>query len=227
MRKPPFFLEKGMTTVQLRQLSDDVLERAGKRLLRRRFMVGIAGGPAAGKSTMAKAIVDELNRISSTEVAIYVPMDGFHKSAVVLKEEGTTPIKGKPETFDEVALWKFLRDLKNFRRPLSGPVYSREQHDVIADAYVIDKQFIAVVEGNYLFLEQGCWSKIRKLFDYKLFIDVPEKVAVDRLFARHLKGGKSNEEAARKIFEVDMKNFELVQPTAAFADRIICSAFNL
>ena len=56
-------------------------------------MVGIAGSPGAGKSTVAKEVAVRLNSLwlekqgeqsggdtvaSSTEIAVAVPMDGFH-----------------------------------------------------------------------------------------------------------------------------------------------------
>ena len=48
-----------------------------------RRLLGITGGPGAGKSTLAGQVVDELG-----ELAVLVPMDGFHLADAVLDELG-------------------------------------------------------------------------------------------------------------------------------------------
>ena len=77
-------------------LADRVLRLAAARPdPRRRLVVGIAGAPGAGKTTLATALNERLGGR-----AALVGMDGFHLAQSVLAAHGTTEIKGAPETFD-------------------------------------------------------------------------------------------------------------------------------
>jgi pantothenate kinase len=54
-----------------------------------RRILGITGSPGAGKSTLARALVDALG-----EHAVYVPMDGFHLADDELVRLGRRDRKG-------------------------------------------------------------------------------------------------------------------------------------
>jgi pantothenate kinase len=59
-----------------------------------RFLLGITGIPAARKSAFAALLAATLNRVAGKEVAVVVPMDGFHLPNVVLEERGLRAVKG-------------------------------------------------------------------------------------------------------------------------------------
>jgi len=183
--------------------------------------VGIAGPPAAGKSTLAACLVKAINAVSTIPSAVNVPMDGFHRHSSELRKQGTLSIKGAPRTFDVDKLKEFLCSLKISFSPCRGPLYSREIHDVVEDAYSIDFEPIVIIEGNYLLLDAPGWKGISELLDWRLYLSVEESVSVQRLFERHIAGGRSREEAEQKITLTDMPNFRLIQGTAKFADRIL------
>src|SRR6478672_5590706 len=60
----------------------------------RRVLVGLAGAPGAGKSTLATHLA------SLVPGSAVVPMDGFHLADVELARRGLLERKGAPETFD-------------------------------------------------------------------------------------------------------------------------------
>ncbi len=60
-----------------------------------RCILGITGPPAAGKSTLAARLGDELGA-----AAAYVPLDGFHLAHELLTRMGRVDRKGAPDTFD-------------------------------------------------------------------------------------------------------------------------------
>lgn len=64
-----------------------------------RSIVGIAGAPGAGKSTLAQKLADYLTDVLNIHSA-YLPMDGFHFSNEVLRQKQLLDRKGAPETFD-------------------------------------------------------------------------------------------------------------------------------
>ena len=60
-----------------------------------RKILGIAGPPGGGKSTVARAVVAELG-----DQARLVPMDGFHLAQAELVRLGRRDRMGAPDTFD-------------------------------------------------------------------------------------------------------------------------------
>ena len=205
---------------RLETIASEICRIADERQ-RLRLMVAIAGGPAAGKSTLGAALVTAINQGPSSHKAIYVPMDGFHKTAIVLEAEGRTALKGKPETFAVDDFLAFLERVRQGEQGLQGPQYSRKVHDVVENAYTINGEDIAVVEGNYLLLDVPVWKDIQGLFDYKVFVEVSEQTSMDRLFQRHIAGGRSAEWTKAHMAKVDLPNFQLILPTRGHADLTI------
>ena len=95
-----------------------------------RAILGITGPPAAGKSTLAGRLREELGA-----AAAYVPLDGFHLAHQVLVENGLVDRKGAPDTFDAAGYVALLRRLRD---PAEGTVYAprfdRDIEDSIANA---------------------------------------------------------------------------------------------
>ena len=66
--------------------------RAGSRLV-----VGIAGPPASGKSTLAEAVVSHINMADGKTGAALLPMDGYHLDNGLLGARGLLDRKGRPK----------------------------------------------------------------------------------------------------------------------------------
>jgi pantothenate kinase len=202
----------------VRELADIIAARAFADFPQR-CVIAIAGGPAAGKSTLAVALVTALN--NEDVGAQVLPMDGFHIRAKDLARLGLTPRKGAYETFDLEGLTRTLA-LVHAGGVLRAPAYSREVHDVIDDAIEFQlKHRVAIVEGNYLLLDRPDWRQLRKHFDLTIFLESDEDEARRRLIARHLAGGMALATAEIKVEQVDLQNRELVAPGAADADLVV------
>jgi pantothenate kinase len=186
-----------------------MLARPGRRVL------GIAGGPGVGKSTLALDLVKALG-----PAAAYVPMDGFHMKHAKLEALGTASDKGMPHTFEGAAFAEFLAALKAASGPMAGPGYSRKIEDVIENALVVPAEArLLVVEGNYLLLSMAPWWRVRPLLDRAVFIEVPREVVRARLLKRHGEEGLFTEERNRAHVErVDLANYDLVMRSAPRAD---------
>lgn len=197
------------------------LEDEARRLLVRpgRSVLGIAGGPGVGKSTIAVRLVEALNR-EQPGIAAYVPMDGFHMRHARLEAMGTAADKGMPHTFEVEAFEGFLAKLKSAHEPMSGPGYSRKIEDVVDDHYTVAAETrLLVVEGNYLLLATSPWWRIKPLLDLSVFIEVPRQLAEARLLKRHAEEGLFTQERNRAhVARVDMPNFDLVQRSKPRAD---------
>ncbi|MFQ6226288.1 nucleoside/nucleotide kinase family protein [Nocardia sp. NPDC002869] len=188
----------------------------------RRHVLGIAGPPAAGKSTLSQNLAATV-RAGHAVPAEIAPMDGFHKTSAELDAVGALHLKGEPHTFDVagfVARLKVLREAPLGRR-IPWPLYDRDLHDPVPDAIVFAAQQLAVVEGNYLLLEQPGWAEVRAQLDEVWYLDAADDVIEQRLTVRHLQGGRTIEQAQVKIADSDMPNARLIAGTRDRADIVL------
>lgn len=187
----------------------------------RRAVIGIAGGPGVGKSTIAVKAVGALNA-ATPGLAAYVPMDGFHMKHKKLESLGTAADKGMPHTFEGTLFAEFLADLKAATGPVSGPGYSRAIEDTVENAFTVGaKARLLVVEGNYLLLADPPWNTVKPLLDLSVFLHVGRDKVFARLLKRHAEalGGTFTEERNRAhIARVDLPNYDLVEGSAGRAD---------
>ena len=178
-------------------------------------IIGIAGAPGAGKSTIAAALAERLH-------GVVLPMDGFHLPQARLVELGRRDRMGAPDTFDVDGFVRVLADLHVSGGPVFAPGFDREREEPVADAIVIQPEVRhVVVEGNYLLLESGGWERVAPLLDVTVFIELDRGIRQQRLIERHLRFGKSRDEATAWVIGPDERNAELIAATAARADHVL------
>ncbi len=197
---------------------DELLGRA--RALARtggRRILGIAGAPGAGKSTLAARLAADLG-----PAAVIVPMDGYHLAGSELARVGLAHRKGAPETFDGAGFVALLRRLRERRgEVVYAPEFRRDLEEPIAGAIPVpDDVPLVITEGNYLLLETGPWAAISPLLDETWFVDPPEDARLAWLTARHARHGKDPDAAFRWARGPDQANAELVALTRSRADRV-------
>ena len=183
----------------------------------RRYVVGITGPPAAGKSTLATRLADVLT------AARVAPMDGFHLPSAALHRAGMLARKGQPDTFDVAG---FLARSARLRHspvgmPVPWPAYDRRLHDPVPDAIVFDEHRVAIVEGNYLLLDRPGWRELRTLLDEVWYVDADEALLEQRLLRRHLNGGKSAERAVAMVADSDLPNARVIAQTRSRAELVL------
>lgn len=182
-------------------------------------MVGIAGPPGAGKSTLADKLCDRLNQGLAGEPASVVPMDGYHFDDVVLEARDHRSRKGAPHTFDAAGFHHLLTRLRANEAEVALPVFDRSQELARAGARIVTPaQRILLVEGNYLLLTQDPWAKLKPLFDLTVFLPVPMAELERRLIQRWLDHGFAPDAAEAKARSNDIPNAELVMRESARAD---------
>jgi pantothenate kinase len=186
-----------------------------------RFLVGITGPPAAGKSTLATALAGELNVRCGPAVA--VPMDGFHLSNTELDRLGLAHRKGAPATFDALGFVHLLRRLRNADEPLVyAPAYSRTLHESIGGVIPISREVrVVVVEGNYLLHDEEPWHQVRALIDLVLYVDAPDVTRQEALVRRQLAKGLDAQAARAWVDSSDEVNARLIAATRDRADVVL------
>lgn len=189
-----------------------------------RFLLGITGPPAAGKSTLATNLRDAINTKQGQQVAEIAPMDGFHLLNAVLDQRGIRPRKGAPDTFDAEGYVAQLRQVRRRTDTNVGwPTYDRViRHEPVPDAISISPDIgIVITEGNYLLLDQQPWSQVRDVLDEIWYLSAEPDVIVDRLRERHIAMGRTAEQAAAKIEGTDLPNARTIEAGRAKADLVL------
>ena len=182
------------------------------------MLLGIAGAPGAGKTTLAEWLVAQL--AARGVLAAHVPMDGFHLADAVLDGHGTRDRKGAIDTFDADG---YLALLSRLRAEPTGTIYApafdREIEQPIAGSIEVGPDVRVVVsEGNYLLSPLESWPQVREAFDEVWFADVDQQTRVERLRARHVRFGKNRDEAAEFVQRVDEANARQIFATRESAD---------
>ncbi|MEU9014411.1 nucleoside/nucleotide kinase family protein [Streptomyces sp. NPDC048479] len=188
----------------------------------RRLILGIAGAPGAGKTTLAAHLVDALDGL-----AVLVPMDGFHLAQAELVRLGRAGRKGAPDTFDAAGYAALLARL---RVPAPGdtvyaPAFDRALEESVAGSIPVDPGIpLVVTEGNYLLHDEGPWAQVRPLLDEVWYLEIDDAVRVRRLVDRHVRFGKQRAYAERWVQDSDERNARLVARGRNRADFVVTQA---
>ena len=108
-------------------------------------IVGLTGGVAAGKTTIA----DELARLLTDDHGMttsVVSTDGFLFPNARLATMGILDRKGFPESYDIDAVHRFLDDVRA-GRTATVPVYDHLVYDIVDDETTVERVDVLVFEG--------------------------------------------------------------------------------
>ncbi len=211
------------------ELTDRAIADLAEGLLRRaaglphRLILGIAGVPGAGKSTLARRVAGHVHQHTPGAAAL-APLDGFHLSQDQLERRGLLERKGAPETFDARAYIQMVRRARHPHRTLHCPAYDRRLHEPAFDddpLHRVTRQTrIVIAEGNYLLIRRHPWLGLEQALTRTWWIDIPLKRAQQQLMQRHLKVGRTSNQAAHRC-EFDMENARFVLDESGHADRVM------
>ena len=199
--------------------TDEAIERAhALASRRRRALLGITGPPGGGKSTLARAIADELG-----DRARLVGMDGFHLAQAELVRLGRRDRMGALDTFDGAGYVALLRRLRDASEDVVyAPEFRRSIEEPIAGAVAVPADVpLVITEGNYLLVDEGPWAQVRELLDEAWYVVQDEDTRLRLLIARHVEFGKEPDFAREWVMRSDQRNAELIETTRARADALV------
>lgn len=178
------------------------------------IVIGVSGGSASGKTTVANRIKDEFK--DSVELLSH---DYYYLPHYDMPfEERARQNYDHPTAFDTE---RFIRDIKELKewKAIERPVYSYTEHNRLAETVTVNPAKVIIVEGFMIFEN----ADLRDLMDIKVFVDTD---ADERLMRRILRDvherGRSLESVITQYSNTVKPMHELfVEPTKKYADIII------
>jgi pantothenate kinase len=197
---------------------DDVVARVRGLLGATRVLLGVCGPPGAGKSTLAAQIAEAVG-----PEAVVVPLDGFHLHDDELARLGRSDRKGAPDTFDVDGYVALLRRIAaDADQTVYAPAFDRDRELSLAGAIpVLPRHRLVVTEGNYLLLDQPGWREVRSLLTQCWYLADDDEQRRERLVARHVRHGRTPDEARAWVLRSDEANARLVATTREAADLVL------
>ena len=158
-------------TQNLHRVSSDFLGERSKRVP---FIIGVAGSVAVGKSTVSRLLKELLSRWEGTPRVELITTDGFLFPNAELERRGLMARKGFPESYDRLALLKFVADVKSGAAEVSAPVYSHLSYDIVpGEQTVVHAPDVLIVEGLNVLQSPGSGQDLAlsDFFDFKIYVD--------------------------------------------------------
>lgn len=180
------------------------------------IVIGIAGGSASGKSSIANILKRHFDETQSVYI---IKMDDYYKDqSDVPMEERYDMNYDHPFAFDMDLLIEDVNALKQGQN-IEKPVYDFIQHTRSEYTEKVECTDVLVIEG-LMTLEN---SQLRDLLDIRVFVDAPADVRFIRRLLRDVKKrGRSMEHVIEQYMTtVRTMHEQFVEPSKRYADIII------
>lgn len=178
-------------------------------------IIGIAGGTASGKSTLA----DNLSRDSNPKATAIIRLDHYYRDRPDLSfEERKKQNYDCPEAFDIELLLEHLQALKQ-GEAIECPDYDFTQHRRKITTDHIEPCPVIILEG----IMTLAIPSIREMVDFKIYVDTPADVRLLRRIHRDLnERGRTLESVADQYMKTVRPMHDLyVESSKVYADLIV------
>ena len=179
------------------------------------LVIGIAGGSGSGKTTVVKAITQQLGG-----QVVVIPQDSYYKdSSHVPVEERRNINFDHPDAIDWKLMCQQIRELKQ-GRTIEQPVYSyitcsRSKTETVT----VRPAEVIIIEGILIFT---C-KELRDQMNIKIFVDADDDDRLMRIMVRDIaERGRTVETAIQHYCDtVKPMHLQFIEPSKRFADIIV------
>jgi uridine kinase len=179
------------------------------------FLIGVAGGTASGKTTVAERLAGVTRQ---RELAL-VKLDSYYCERAELPFEQRAAINyDHPDAFDWPLLMAHLDALRS-GRAVTVPIYDFAQHLRTADSTVVEPGPVVVIEGILVLFE----TRVRELLDLKVYVDTDPDVRFIRRLQRDVaeRGRTPATVIDQYLTTVRPMHLQFVEPSKRYADIIV------
>ncbi|MFP8890046.1 uridine kinase [Natrialbaceae archaeon A-CW2] len=183
------------------------------------FVVGIAGGTGAGKTTVAREVAGAVG-----EAVTRIPLDNYYKDLSHLEYEDRKEINyDHPSAFE----WELIRehlDNLSMGQPIEMPQYDFERHNRTDETVSVEPTDVIVIEGIFGLYDDA----ILDMLDLRVYVMTDADVRILRRIQRDvIDRGRALEGVIDQYLEtVKPMHEQFVAPTKKEADIIIPEGAN-
>lgn len=180
------------------------------------ILIGIAGGSASGKSSIAARLKEEF---SLTNSVVIIRQDDYYKDQSHLTmEERVKTNYDHPFAFDNDLLIEHLNQLMN-GKTIEKPTYDYTVHNRSEVTETVTPCDVIVLEGLFV-LES---EKLRDLLDMKIFVDTDADIRFIRRMVRDVKerGRSLDSVVSQYTTTVRVMHDLFIEPSKRYANLII------
>ena len=176
------------------------------------MILGICGGTGSGKTTVAERLAQALG----PDQALLLAQDAYYKDSGHLSlEERSRQNYDHPDAVDFELLTRHVEALRK-HQPVQQPSYDFSAHVRREETTCVDPRTVVIVEGILIFQD----SRLRSLFDLKIFVDTDADVRFIRRLRRDIRErGRSLDSVVQQYLDtVRPMHQEFVEPCRRFAE---------
>ena len=179
-------------------------------------IIGIAGGSASGKTSIAKRLKKAFE--SSNSVYIIRQDDYYSDQSHMPFEQRLLTNYDHPFAFDNDLLVEHLDKLTN-RVSVEKPTYDFINHTRSSDIELVEPSDVIVLEGLFV-LED---ARIRQRLDIKIYVDTPADIRFIRRLVRDVRDrGRTLDSVVHQYTTtVRLMHEQFIEPTKRYADVIV------
>ncbi|XP_078718831.1 uridine-cytidine kinase-like 1 isoform X2 [Lampetra fluviatilis] len=181
------------------------------------FVIGLCGGSASGKTTVANKIIEALD----VPWVALLSMDSFYK--IFSKEEQEMAAKSEynfdhPDAFDFELIISTLRKLKK-GKSVKVPIYDFTTHSRRKESKTVYGANVIIFEGILSFANK----ELLKLLDMKVFVDTDSDIRLVRRLRRDItERGRDIHGVIKQYNKFVKPAFEqYIEPTMQLADIVV------
>lgn len=179
-------------------------------------IIGIAGGTASGKTTVAKRVYEESKKYGTVTM---VRVDDYYKKLDHLEFSEREKVNyDHPDAFDVELLIEQLQALKAGKE-IDKPIYDFTVHNRSKEVEHAIPGNVVIVEGIMTF----AIPELRKMLDIKIFVDTPDDIRFIRRLERDVNDRARTVDSVIQQYlqTVRPMHHTFVEPSKKYADIII------
>lgn len=182
---------------------------------RRPIIIGVTGGSGSGKTTVSKAIYNQLH---GQAIQIITQDTYYNDQADMTMAERKAVNYDHPLAFDTDLLIEQLADLRN-NKAIEMPVYDYTQYTRSTETVHVEPQDVIILEGILILDDE----RLRDLMDIKVYVDTDDDIRIIRRIKRDMaeRGRTLDSVINQYLATVKPMYHQFVEPTKRYADIIV------
>jgi len=183
--------------------------------MKKPIIIGVAGGTASGKTTVARKILDQIG----ADYLAYLEQDAYYRDLSRLPLERRKTFNfDHPDALENELLIAHLQALLA-GQAVQVPIYDFARYIRTGQLRPVEPRPVILVEGLLIFADKT----LREMMDIKIYVDAPADLRFIRRLKRDVleRNRSVNQVIEQYLGTVRPMHLEFVEPSKHYADVII------